>query len=170
MKTEFVRAPLICDICIKTKKMNTPKKTDTRKMAKALFLEGDRTREEIASMVGVCARTVIRWAKEDKWDELKAAQSITPDRFLAEWHRQIAEINSNISAREKGKRFPTPEEANALGKLASNIKKLQQEAGITEMVSVGMSFIRWMRPIDLGMAKKFSDLFDAYIKDSLKIH
>ncbi|MDY5858129.1 MAG: DDE transposase family protein [Porphyromonas sp.] len=143
-------------------------KIDRRSIAKTLYIEGNYTQEEIAVKVGASRQTIIRWAKEDKWQELKASLSITPTQIISQWQQQIVEINTAIACREEGKRYATPAEADALHKLASSIKKLQDDLGISETISVCMSFLSWLRPRDIEEAKRFSNIMDAFIKDQAR--
>lgn len=143
-------------------------KIDRRSIAKTLYLEGNFTQEEIAVKVGASRQTIIRWAKEDKWQELKASRSITPTQIISQWQQQIVEINTAIAYRGEGKRYATPAEADALHKLASSIKKLQDDLGISETISVCMSFLSWLRPRDIEEAKRFSNIMDAFIKDQAR--
>ena len=79
----------------------------------------------------------------------------------------MAEINKVIMEREAGKRYATPSEADTLGKLAAAIKKMESDVGIADIISVGMRFINWLRPVDMNKAKEFTGLWDMFIKDSL---
>ena len=140
---------------------------DKKAIAKTLFVQSGHTQEEIAEKVGVTRQTVGRWVKGENWEELKASQSITPELIIAGFHRQIIEINNKIEQRDKGSRFATPPEADALAKLAGSIKKLQQDVGVADIVSVGMRFLTWLRPLDPEQGKMFNNLFDAFIKDAI---
>jgi DNA-binding XRE family transcriptional regulator len=138
---------------------------DKRNIAKALYVQSGYTQEEIADKVGVTRQTISRWIKADAWDELKASQTITPAQIIAQFNRQIVEINNKINQRPQGERFATPAEADAINKLAASIAKLQNEVGIADIVSVGMRFLTWLRPLDPEMGKTFNNLFDAFIKE-----
>lgn len=140
-------------------------KLDKKGIAKALYLNGEYTQEEIAEKVGVTRKTVNTWIKADNWEELKANLTITTTAIIGQFNRQIAEINKTILAREDGKRFPTPAEADSLLKIANAIKKLENEAGIAETIGVAMKFLAWMQPIAPQEALIFNKLFDTYIKD-----
>ena len=138
---------------------------DKKGIAKSLFLDGNYTQEEIADKVGTTRQTIGRWIKEGKWDEIKASVAITPAQIIAQWNRQIIEVNNAIAAREEGQRYATPAEADALAKLAGAINKLQSDIGVSDCVSVAMRFLSWLRPLDIEAAKQFNTLFDAFIKD-----
>ena len=126
------------------------KKTiDKKGIAKSLYLDGNYTQEEIADKVGTTRQTVSRWVKAENWEEIKASVTITPAQIIAQWNRQIVEINKKINARPDGERFATTQEADAL----------------SDCVSVAMRFLSWLRPLDIEAAKQFNNLFDAFIKD-----
>lgn len=140
-------------------------KIDKRGIARTLYIEGNYTQEEIAQKVGTTRQTVARWAREDKWQELKASVSITPAQLIAQWQQQISEINRAIATREEGTRYATPAEADAMLKLSTAIKKLQDDLGISEVISVCMRFLAWLRPLDVEMAKQFNNFMDVFIKE-----
>lgn len=141
---------------------------DKKDIAKSLFLNGNFTQEEIAEKVSTTRQTVSRWIKDGGWEQLKASMTITPDQILAGLNRQIIEINNNINSREEGKRFASVPEADTLAKLASAIKKIEQDVGIADIVNVGIRFTNWLRPVDLDKAKMFNELWDTFIKDQMK--
>lgn len=141
------------------------KTIDKKGIAKSLYLDGNYTQEEIADKVGTTRQTVSRWVKTENWEEIKASVTITPAQIIAQWNRQIVEINKKINARPDGERFATTQEADALSKLAGSIKKLEADIGVPDCVSVAMRFLSWLRPLDIEAAKQFNNLFDAFIKD-----
>lgn len=82
--------------------------------------------------------------------------------------RQISEIQNQANARAEGNRSLTPKEADTIVKISSAIKKLQNDAGITDVVNVGIKFTNWLRGIDMEKAKDYNELWDLFIKDQLK--
>lgn len=143
-------------------------KIDRKDLAKTLYVNGSFTQEEIATKVGTTRQTVSRWIRDGSWDQVKASYTITPEQILAGLNRQIIEINNKVNSRPEGERFATVAEADTLAKLASSIKKIETDAGIADIVNVGIKFTNWLRQTDLDLAKRFSDLLDAFIKDQLK--
>lgn len=138
---------------------------DKKDIAKSLYINGSFTQEEIAQKVGTTRQTVSRWMREGAWEDMKASLTITPDQIIAQFHRQIMEINNRIGNREPGNRFATPPEADALAKLAGAVKKLEADIGVADCVSVAMRFLSWLRPLNADAASLFNDFFDAFIKD-----
>ena len=149
--------------------MGTSKSDNTRQLARSLYIHENRTQQEIAEAVGVSRQTVIRWAKANKWDELKVSITLTREEQIKNLHRQIAEINRIIAERgaEDGPRHATTKEADIINKLSGAIEKLEKEVSVQDIVSVGNKFINWLRPIDLEQTKTFVGLFDKFIKSML---
>lgn len=138
-----------------------------KEYAQILYLNENLTQQEIAERVGVSRQTIARWMKEEKWEERKIGMTTTREAQIANMYRQIAEINRVISEREEGQRFATPAEADTLGKLAAAVKKMETDVGIADIISVGMRFITWIRPVDVEKSKEFIRLWDTFIKDNL---
>lgn len=145
----------------------TPKTNEVRQEARKVYLSGDYTLEEVARLTGKTRQTIGRWAKEDQWADLKAANSITPELMIKQWQQQIVEINEAISARPPGQRRATPEEADVMSKLRKNIKEMQVDLGIPEVISTLMRFLTWLRPLDPESAIKFNGYMDAFVKDQV---
>ena len=138
-----------------------------KEWAGMLYLKDNLTQQEIAEKVGVSRQTIARWVKEDKWEELKVGITMSREQQIAGLHRQIAEINKVVASRPEGQRFTNAAEADTINKLTSAIKKLETDVGISDIISVGMKFVNWLRPYDLDRSKEYLKLWDAFIKDSL---
>lgn len=147
------------------KKTQQDLKLNKRALARDLFMQGEYTQEEIAQKIGTARQTIARWAKEDNWTELKSSLSVTPTKLIVQWQQQIAEINNTIAQREEGTRYASPAESDSMLKLASSIKKLQDDLGVSEVISVCMRFLAWLRPLDIEQAKAFNALMDVFIKE-----
>lgn len=138
-----------------------------KEIAKDLFLRGGCTLEEIANKVGTTRQTISRWAKEGNWDELRVSMVISQEQLISQMMRQISDIHKQAAERPDGQRQLTAKEADTVVKLSSAIKKLQKDAGITDIVNVGMKFTNWLRTSDIQKAKEYNELWDLFIKDIL---
>lgn len=147
--------------------MATLKNEQKKALAKDIYLLGSYTLEEIAQKVDTTRQTVSRWAKTEGWDELKAGMTIGREQILKSLYRQINEINSNISKRAPGERHANIKEADILAKLSAAIKKMEEDVGISDLISSGMRFGDWLRTVDIEKAKEFINYWDAFIKDQI---
>jgi transposase-like protein len=138
-----------------------------KEWAAMLYLKENLTQSEIADKVGISRVTMNKWIKSEKWEERKAGITLTREEQIKNFYRQVTEINELILGRDKGKRYATSAEADALSKLSGAIKKMETKTGIADIISVGTRFIEFLRPIDLDKAKDFTRLFDIFIKQNL---
>lgn len=144
-------------------------KSDQKKiLARDIYLLGNYTYEEIAQKVGAQRQTISRWAKSENWDDLKAGMSVTREQILKRMYQHLNTINEDILKRETGKRQPDTKEADVMVKLASAIKSMETDVGITDIISVGMRFGEWLRRIDLDKAKDFMKYWDLFLKDQIR--
>jgi hypothetical protein len=81
---------------------------------------------------------------------------------------QLRELNDAIMKRPEGERYVSNKEADTLTKLTAAIRTLETECSLSDKISVTRRFLDWLRKFDLPKAQEFSDLFDAFIKESLK--
>lgn len=143
-------------------------KTQQKKSwAQTLYLKENLTQQEIADRVGVSRVTVSKWIRDGKWEEHKAGLTITREQQIANLYRQVAEINRAIENRPDGERFANAGEADILSKLSSAIRKMETDAGISDIISVLTQFINFIRPADLEKAKDVTRLADAFIRSKL---
>lgn len=133
-----------------------------------LYLKGGLTQAEIAERSGLSRQTISASIKKEKWDILKAETAMTDGEMLQEVRQQINEVKQEINSRPPDKRKYTPADLDGLRKLYKTMKELRGEATVADMISFGEKFIAYVRPIDLEFTKRFTDLYDAFIKDNLQ--
>lgn len=138
-----------------------------KEWARESYFRDNLTQKEVAEKVGLSRQTINKMAIAEKWEERKVGITLTREEQVKNLYRQVAEINEAIAGREKGKRFATTSEADILSKLSGAIKKMETDAGIADVISVGTRFIDFMRGVDLDKAKDITRLFDAFIKTVL---
>lgn len=136
-------------------------------LAKDIYTLGQFTFEEIAEKVGSTRQTVSKWCKEGQWDELKAGMTVSREQILKGMYAQVHEINKAIQLKNEGERYASPAQADTLSKLSAAIKKMEMDIGISDLVSAGIRFSDWLRPVDMNKAKEFVRLWDAFLKEKL---
>jgi transcriptional regulator with XRE-family HTH domain len=139
-----------------------------REYAKMLYLKGGLTQAEIAERSGLSRQTISTARKKEGWDILKAEMAMTDEEMIAQIRQQINEVKDEIDHRPAAERKYTPADLDGLRKLYKTLKELKGEATVADMVSFGEKFIAYCRPIDLDFTKRFTALYDAFIKDNLK--
>ncbi|MBX6361257.1 MAG: DDE transposase family protein [Acidobacterium ailaaui] len=144
------------------------KLSDKRQKAKALFITGKYTQQEIAKIVGVTPKTIIRWKTEERWEELNVSLLTTRENELRRLYKMLKVMNDEIDEKAQDGKPINSKEADALLKLTQAIKNLELETSIADKVEVGMDFIEFVRRDNPELAKTITQCFDQYIQFSLK--
>lgn len=156
------------------------KKQEQREHARLLYVNEKITLKEVAERVKVTEKTIGKWCKEDGWDKLRKSLLTTRETQLSHWYNQLEAINMDIAERpnlydDKGKKIkrppkliPTSAEADIMAKITSNIKSLEIEIGLGEIVETGKKLITFIQKINLNDAKLFKNYFDEYINTRMK--
>ncbi len=139
-----------------------------RELAKQIYLRDNLSQKEIAEMVDISQKSLSKWIKDERWDAEKSAYTITREQQIQRLYGHISTINDNISQREPGQNVPNAKEADTLNKLATAIKKLENEVGISEVIAVSMKVCNFLRGKGLvDEAKETAGWFNAYIKENI---
>ena len=142
------------------------RKKQEQEYAKALFIGGGLTQKEIAERVGITEKTLGKWIKDGKWDNLKKSLLTTKQNQLSFLYDQLDFINSDIAKRAF--KVAVGKEADTIIKLTAAINRLETETSIGDTVEVARSFIEFVRPQDLELAKQITNLFDVFITAKMK--
>lgn len=137
-----------------------------KEWAKLLYCFQNLSQVEIAERTGVSKTSINKWVNKENWESQKASLTVTREQQLMRFYSQIAAINDLIANRDQ--KYPTPSEADSINKLASAIDKMERESSLADIIGVSKRILDWLRPIDLAKAKELANVFDAFIKDSLK--
>lgn len=151
-----------------------------KNLAKELFIQGSYTYAEIAEKVGSTRQTIAKWAEAGKWEELKTYTTAGRENILKGLYAQMQKINQVVLERGKlvdldqkdpSKKYqdgPTAAEADRLVKLATAIRKLENDLGISSLIDAGIRFGNFMRTIDLEETKKFVKYWDMFLNDQMQ--
>lgn len=139
-----------------------------KELAKELYLQGNFTFAEIAEKVGSARQTISKWATQGKWDELKTYMTVGKEKVLKGFYQQLANIQEAIMSREPDKRIASSTEADRQIKLASAIRKLEDECGITGLIDAGIRFCNYMRTVDIDEAKKIAKYWDIFLTNEMR--
>jgi len=136
--------------------------------AKMLFVYDKLTQKEISIKIGVSEVTISKWVNVGNWDDYRKAISVTRDERYRSTINQLTELDNLIASRNENHRFPDKDEANIRRKLVADLKALEVECGIVDVINVSIKLLEWLRQVDNEKAKELSEIFNAYIKSTLK--
>lgn len=136
--------------------------------AKMLFVYDKLSQKEIALKADVSEVTVSKWVKAGNWEDYRKAISVTRDERYRSTINQLTQLDNLIASRDENHRFPDKDESNIRRKLVSDLKALEVECGIVDVINVSIKLLEWLRQVDNEKAKELSDIFNSYIKSTLK--
>lgn len=136
--------------------------------AKMLYIYDKLTQKEISKKADVSEPTISKWANDGKWDDYRKAISVTRDERYRSTINQLTELDNLINSRDENHRFPSKDESNIRRKLVADLKSLEVECGIVDVINVSIKLLEWLRQVDNEKAKELSDIFNSYIKSTLK--
>lgn len=142
------------------------RKAQEKEYAKSLYIGGGLTQKEIAERVSVTEKTLAKWIKEGKWDNLKKSLLTTKENQLSFLYDQLDFLNTDISKRDF--KVAVGKEADTIIKLTASINRLETETSIGDIVEVARNFIEFVRQQDLELAKIITNLFDVFITAKMK--
>jgi len=166
--------PLFClkfkhYIMAEAKKKRTKQEMDALyDYAKMLFIYDKLTQKEISKKTDVSEPTISKWVKDGNWEDYRKAISVTRDERYRSTINQLTELDNLINSRDENYRFPTKDESNIRRKLVADLKTLEVECGIVDVINVSIRLLEWLRKVDNEKAKEMSDIFNSYIKSSFK--
>lgn len=140
-------------------------KQEQREHARLLYVNERITLKEVAERVNVTEKTVGKWCKDDNWDGLRKSMLSTRQAQITRWYKQLDSITERIENRDN---IPTSAEADITSKITSNIKALEVQIGLGEIVETGKKLITFIQQVNLEDAKLFKNYFDEYINNRLK--
>jgi hypothetical protein len=142
-------------------------KTDLHEVAKVLFMQGYQ-KKEIALKLGVSEQSLVRWARDDHWDNLKKNLVNSKTERLSELYDELAAFNLMIKSREEGCRFPNSKEADVRRKLIRDIADLERKYNIGQTTVIARDFIVFCKDIDFEFAKQANEFFDLFINHQIE--
>lgn len=121
--------------------------------------------KEIAQRVGTTPQTLSSWKRRGAWQEHRTAELLSPRRL---YRKLLTQLDSLI---EMGAPADT---ADAISKICKQIKELQHETTVDDIISVLSGFGDWLiqRGKELGtdtaFVQELTRLQDIYVQECLQ--
>lgn len=121
--------------------------------------------KEIAQRVGTTPQTLSAWKRRGAWQEHRTAELLSPRRL---YRKLLTQLDSLI---EMGAPADT---ADAISKICKQIKELQHETTVDDIISVLSGFGDWLiqRGKELGtdtdFVQELTRLQDIYVQECLQ--
>lgn len=137
--------------------------------AKYIFLAENVTAKDLAVRVGVDEKTMGKWIEELGWKKFKRNLILTRDEQLAILYDELVEINQHILSQPEGQRFADSKLANTRRYLVKDIKELETDAQLPEIISSLTQLLNYVRRnSSIDDTKFVAGFVDGFIKSKLK--
>lgn len=146
--------------------MANSKKAALLEVARTLYLSG-KSQKDIARQLELSEQTVSRWAKKNNWDALKVSLLMSRQQRLAELYNELREFNDLIKSKE-GPKIANSKEADIRRKLIRDIKELESDLSISEIVNIGIEFAGFAKSLDAQLAERITSLYDLFITHKIE--
>lgn len=130
-----------------------------REYARLLYFNGE-TQKDIAGKVGVSRNTINTWVKDNAWDSMRAARTITRKELVT---KMLTQIDSKL---EEGNWSP-----DEICKAAAAVEKLDKQTNIVTVIEVFSAYNTWLvarmqldkelTPILVKTMNRYQDIFIA---------
>ena len=121
--------------------------------------------KEIANRVGTTPQTLSAWKRRGAWQEHRTAELLSPRRL---YRKLLTQLDSLI---EMGAPADT---ADAISKICKQIKELQHETTVDDIISVLSGFGDWLiqrgkeLSTDTAFIQELTRLQDIYVQECLQ--
>lgn len=134
-------------------------------LAKELYMQTEKTIEEIASIVKVNRLTVGTWAKEGNWKSLKDAQKLTPERIVQGMYEELEQMSAHIKSLPEGLRFADSKTSDARNKIILGIARLKNQVALPQYVSVLVKFIDYVQSKNIELSKEVMPHMNEFLNE-----
>ncbi len=142
----------------------TPRDPAKYDLARRLYMD-KIPMKEIAKRVGTTPQTLSAWKRQGAWQEHRTAELLSPRRL---YRKLLTQLDSLI---EMGSPADT---ADAISKICKQIKELQHETTVDDIISVLSGFGDWLiqrgkeLSTDTAFVQELTRLQDIYVQECLQ--
>lgn len=142
----------------------TPRDPAKYDLARRLYMD-KIPMKEIAKRVGTTPQTLSAWKRRGAWQEHRTAELLSPRRL---YRKLLTQLDSLI---EMGSPADT---ADAISKICKQIKELQHETTVDDIISVLSGFGDWLiqrgkeLSTDTAFVQELTRLQDIYVQECLQ--
>lgn len=141
-----------------SKKKSGLSNDDKKALAYDLFMNTDKTQNEICDIIDIAPKTFTRWKQDGMWEELKGATTITAQSIITNIYKKMHDMTS------EGGNF----NADALAKLARVIEVISDKKyTISQMFNVFKAFTNWLFPKDPDAAKMLNKHMKEFVDEQI---
>jgi uncharacterized protein YjcR len=128
---------------------------DKKSLAYDLYMNTDKTQNEICDIIGIAPKTLTKWKQDGLWEELKGATTITANNIITNIYKKMHEMTLEERLN-----------ADALAKLARVIEVVSDKKyTISQVINVFKEFTNWLFPKDAEAAKALNKHMKVFVDE-----
>lgn len=131
-----------------------------RELAQQLYLYTSMDQKEICAKVGWTEATFTKNKQKYKWEELKAAYTLTRESVIRNLYQQVNLITETAN---QEKRALTAKECDQIAKLSNAIEKLNRKESLSSYIQVFDTFSKWLLKVNAKLAREVIGYQDDFI-------
>jgi hypothetical protein len=134
-----------------------------------LYFNTTLTQSEIGALVGLSQKTVSCYISENNWRSVRDRVRKMPILLIEQMNSELKEISDAVAARPKGKRFPTPREAETRRKIIYSIAAMKERQSAATHLEVLLNFLQNVSEYAPDDARIISNHIQEYIHEAPEI-
>lgn len=131
-----------------------------KEQAQELYVFTDMAQNEIAEQLGITTKTISVWKREGKWEEIKAARTVTKNQIIQNTYLQIASIYKKAKEEDRN---VTVAETDQLIKLGKLIEAIDKKLSLSVIIQVFKELTGFIMNIDVDFAKELNKYQQEFI-------
>jgi DNA-binding XRE family transcriptional regulator len=144
------------------------KRNQQKDIARTLYIKGDATQKEICENIGVSEQTMVKWAKEGDWENMRESLTTTKAKQLSILYTILAGLTAEAKTALEDDDPDTNPDVDSIAKISKSIERLEKDTGVGEMMITGIDFLKYVQNEDIEAAKIINKWFYIFIQDKMK--
>jgi DNA-binding XRE family transcriptional regulator len=141
-------------------------KDQQQEKAKELYFQTNMSKTAIAENIGVARKTVLFWAKQGNWDQLRMSARNMPSLVAEKCYYLINQYLESLLVDGTANKYCTLQlrHAQTIHLLATTIKKLKNRSTVNESMEMFNFFLDGLNRRDPELAEKVAPQMEEYIR------
>lgn len=131
-----------------------------KEVAKALYLNTDKSQREICEIVGWTEKTFSDTKSKQRWGEIKETKNLTKQQIISMLHAQTLKT---MQLAQDENRLLKASEVDCIAKLTASIDKLERRATIETIIEVFEEYNNWLLTLNVPLAQENNKWQDKYV-------
>ncbi|MCS7029479.1 MAG: DUF1804 family protein [Bacteroidia bacterium] len=135
-------------------------KRNAKLLAMEYYMNSDLSNGQIAKLLAISERTVDKWAKQDKWAEIKKARVVSATNI----EKLAYEVSNKFMQGLAKKEEVLVGDIDAIAKMSAALEKISGKTNLSNRIAILTDFVQWVQIQHPNHAEDTAQLAQEYIK------